>query len=134
MKLWLKFSISAIFLLSAFGKVLDFENTVVYFYEISQLGFETTKSMLALFIFIEMIIAFTLPIKWRGRRIIQGATLLILTFFLGLSLTFVFSGVENCGCFGTNWTSHPWLTVMKNLVLIGMTAALRYDFGAHKYA
>ncbi len=134
MNRWLKFGVSAIMGFSALMKLFDFENTVIYFQRLSGFGSETVGVSLALLIFSEMLIAFTLPIDWRGQRMIQDATLLILTLFLGLSLTLAFTGMGNCGCFGTTWVSHPWLTVVKNLALIAIMVRLRYDFGAHKYA
>ena len=134
MNRWLKFGVSAIMGFSALMKLLDFENTEIYFQRLSGFGSETVGVSLALLIFSEMLIAFTLPIDWRGQRMIQDATLSILTLFLGLSLTMAFTGMGNCGCFGTTWVSHPWLTVVKNLALIAIMVRLRYDFGAHKHA
>ena len=134
MNRWLKFGVSAIMGFSALMKLLDFENTVIYFQRLSGFGSETVGISVALVIFSEMLIAFTLPIDWRGQRMIQDTTALILTLFLGLSLTMAFTSVENCGCFGTTWVSHPWLTVVKNLALIAIMVRLRYDFGAHKHA
>jgi len=134
MNRWSKYGVSAIMGFSALMKLFDFENTVIYFQRLSGFGSETVGVSVALLIFSEMLIAFTLPIDWRGQRMIQDATLLILTLFLGLSLTLAFTGVESCGCFGTYWVSHPWLTVVKNLVLIAIMVILRYDVGAHKYA
>lgn len=134
MNRWLKFGVSAIMGFSALMKLLDFENTVIYFQRLSGFGSETVGISVALLIFSEMLIAFTLPIDWRGQRMIQDATLLILTLFLGLSLTMAVTGVKNCGCFGASWVSHPWLTVVKNLALIAIMVRLRYDFGAHKHA
>ncbi len=134
MNRWLKFGVSAIMGFSALMKLLDFENTVIYFQRLSGFGSETVGISVALLIFSEMLIAFTLPIDWRGQRMIQDTTALMLTLFLGLSLTMAFTGMGNCGCFGTYWVSHPWLTVVKNVVLITVMGISRYDGRAHKYA
>ncbi|MFQ5638463.1 MAG: hypothetical protein ACE5IR_10765 [bacterium] len=84
MKRWFELSVSAIMGFSALMKLLDFENTVIYFQSLSGFDFDTVTGGVALLIFIEMLIAFTLPINWRGQRRVQDATLLILMLFLGL--------------------------------------------------
>ncbi len=134
MNRWPKFTISTVFMLSALAKLIDFDNTVVYFQRLSGFGSQTVEISIALLLFIEMLIAFTLPIDCRFQTMIQDATLLLLAFFLGLSLTLTFTGIKSCGCFGTYWVSHPWLTVVKNVVLITIMIISRYDGGANKYA
>lgn len=134
MNRWPKFTISTVFMLSALAKLIDFDNTVVYFQRLSGFDSQTVEISIALLLFFEMLIAFTLPIDCRFQTMIQDATLLLLAFFLGLSLTLTFTGIKNCGCFGTYWVSHPWLTVVKNVVLITIMIISRYDGGANKYA
>ncbi len=128
----LKLVVSAFFGFSAIMKLIDYKNTVIYFANFTSIESENVRYGLAFLIFIEIIIAFSLPLNWPGQRTVQNFTLVILFLFLVINVSMIFKGVKNCGCFGTFLISHPWISSLKNIVLLILIAILKYDSGKQK--
>lgn len=127
MKNFLKYTISAVFGISAVAKLIDFENTTAYFASFAKLDFKTIRYLLAVIILIELILAYLIPINWRGTRMVHNATMFILILFLGISVTMALMDLENCGCFGTCLTTSPLTSILKNLVLIVIMYVLKFS-------
>jgi len=126
MKQFLKYVVSAVFAVSAVMKLIDFDNTAIYFKELLDVGFKSAESIVFVSIFVELLIAFALPFKWKGEDFVLKMVVMVLALFLGLSGAMAFAGTNNCGCFGTIWVTHPVTTVIKNGVMLIMIIAAGY--------
>lgn len=123
---FLKAAISATFGISAAAKVIDFENTAVYFANFTDAGVRVIRYLLAGAILIELALACLLVFNRRGAKTVYSAILFALIIFLGASVTMALTDTENCGCFGTFLEVSPLISVLKNLLLIVMTCLLKY--------
>lgn len=63
MKSFLKYTVSVTFGISAIAKLMDFENTAIYFANLTQIDFKTVRYPLALVIFLELVLAYLIPIN-----------------------------------------------------------------------
>lgn len=133
MNKFLKGTTSAIFGISAFAKILDYEDTVAYFANLADINVEVVHYLVAAAILIELAFAYLLVSNQRSANTVYIAMLLTLIMFLGTSVSMVFMKAGNCGCFGTFLEVNPLISVLKNLLLIAMTYLLKYDSRGMKH-
>ena len=115
-----KIAVSAVLLSSAILKIYDFEQTLSYLDVLFPIAIEYTKIALMLLILCELIIAFALPLNWRGEKSIYRCALGLLCLFLVASMSMGVAGLDNCACFGTRIVVSPWVTGLKNAVLLAL--------------
>lgn len=134
MKRLFRYIVSGVFAVSASMKLLDFENTTMYFKGLLGIGFKSAQSIIFVAILVEFFVAYSLPLQWQGETVVRKAAMAILVLFLVISTAMAFTGVENCGCFGTVWISHPWISVAKNSVLLIMLTLAGHESRERGYA
>lgn len=115
----------AIFLVSAIGKIISFNDTLIHMAEITRISLPVLYRFLWLIILLELIIPILVLMNGAQSRIIFGAILFLLVSFLIVNVLFSINGVENCGCFGTGIQSSPPTGILKTILLIVILGFLR---------
>ena len=115
----------AIFLVSAIGKIISFDDTLIHMAGITKISLPVLYRFLWLIIILELIIPVLVLMNGAQSRIIFGAILFLLISFLIVNVLFSINGVENCGCFGTGIQSNPKSGILKTIILIVMLVFLQ---------
>ena len=122
---FIKYLIGMVFLLSAFSKLIDFPETVVFFVNLSGMPFKWVSIGLVLMIILELSLAVAIVYSQYRIQLVYSATLVLLVTFSVFSALLIFLDVDTCGCFGTLIKSDPLLTILKNIVLIWLVHFLK---------
>lgn len=125
----IKYFVGLFFLLSAVMKLVDFQNSVLFFSDVFNLTFGWSKFGLFLIILLELVFAAAMMQKKFKIQLVYSAMIVALVLFSGVSLVFFGLGLENCGCFGTIVQTDPILTIGKNILLIGLVLFLKKHEG-----
>jgi hypothetical protein len=120
-----RYILTFVFLISAAFKIADFENTVLHFSDILELSYEQAKTGLAVLIMMELLIAAVIYKKWYISKILFFLINGVFVFFIIINITFITTGVENCGCWGASFASSPWSGLFKNIILAGLFAFIK---------
>ena len=115
----------AIFLLSAFGKIYHYNDTLVYFAGITKISVPVVSRLLWILILLEVVIPVLIWVNGSHSFFIFGSTLFLLITFLIMNILFFVYDVENCGCFGTGIESSPISGIIKTILLIMILSYLR---------
>lgn len=121
----LRFFISIVFFVSAVTKIADFQNTVIFFKDIFALSILVVKPMLMLLVLAEIIISGLVVFNLFNMQNIYTCIIYLLLFFNLIGIYLIAMRVDNCGCFGTEYTVKPISTIIKNIILIGIVFILR---------
>jgi len=106
------------FLSSAFGKIAGFDDTLFYFVRIMKISFALLSSLLVILIIIEFLIPVLVCTNNLQSMVIYILIQILLIAFLITKILFFIQGIDNCGCFGSSFKSHPIIGVIKTVVLI----------------
>jgi hypothetical protein len=117
--------VSIIFFLSATAKLIDYDNTALYFSSITTMSPEFMRIILAIIILIEFVVSLGLSVNLFNIRYFQNLLLSISVIFLLTSLALSWNNKINCGCFGTMILVNPLIAVIKNCFIIVMLLILR---------
>ena len=117
--------VSFVFIFSAMTKIADFRNTIDFFLSILGIDYIITQYIIILFILFELGLAFMIAIRTFHTQFFLNSTIILLIFFILISIGFIYRGIDNCGCFGTLLPVRPIPTIFKNLVLIAMLMFLK---------
>lgn len=115
----LRFLVGLVFLLSGLLKAID---TAAFADLMSEYGATWFGFVAPLIIFIEIFLGIMLVFDFYSKPISWGTAI----FLLVVSSIYLYGvtarGITNCGCFGPiSWlNSKPWLTFMRNGILLGM--------------
>jgi hypothetical protein len=82
---------------------------------------------LAVLILVELGLTGLIGIRIGRERAVYTAAFTVLLAFLVTSIVLLAAGVENCGCFGTQWVSTPATSIGKNLILLTTVAYLHRE-------
>ncbi len=123
----------AIFFISAFSKMYDFDLTLIYFADITKLPIPVLSKLLWMLIFLELIIPLLVWFNGAHSGLIFGSILTLLFIFLMTNVLFLLENVDNCGCFGTRIQSTPTSGIIKIILLILILSYLRNGRG-NKYS
>jgi len=107
-----------VFLLSALLKGIDLNETTLIFSSITGLSPVLVKIPLLGLILLEISISWLIYRKTYTHNYIYRLILLLLGFFLIVSVVLFVSDAGNCGCFGTTITTTPMMSIIKNTLLI----------------
>jgi uncharacterized membrane protein YphA (DoxX/SURF4 family) len=116
--------LSAVFMISALGKLMDmdgFETTLNYY----GLGIDTSAVVARLVVSLEFFLSVAILFPWKRSRFLMALTGLIgvLTIML-IWFAFRYPEAEDCGCHGQIISLNPKLSILKNFVLIGLAVFL----------
>ncbi len=125
----IKYFVGLFFLVSAVLKLVDFQNSILFFSDIFKLTFGWSKFGLFLIILLELVFASAMMQTKFKIQLVYSAMIVILLLFSGISLIFFGLDIENCGCFGTIIQTDPILTIGKNILLIGLILFLKKHEG-----
>lgn len=114
-----------IFLLSAFGKIYHYNDTLVYFAGITKISLPVLSPLLWILILLEVVIPVLIWINGSHSNFIFGSALFLLITFLIMNILFLVYNVESCGCFGTGIVSSPISGIIKTILLIVILSYLR---------
>ena len=110
--------IGLIFIVSAIAKLYDFTNTVQFLISISGMSFEIMKAALVALSSLEIFIGISFFFNvWRD-QVIYLTIIITVVLFILLNTYFFFKGYANCGCFGTQITSSPLTSFLKNIIIM----------------
>jgi MFS superfamily sulfate permease-like transporter len=126
-KFLLKGFLTMIFVISAGSKLYDFSNTSQYFELISGLPLAMITVYLAGLILVELVISVLVLLDGYRSFVIYFAIIAILIFFMIINILFYFSGIENCGCFGTTVATPPIFNLVKSIILLLIIRHIRKD-------
>jgi len=119
--------LGAIFIFSAYAKLFPIEIFEFSFIEIKLANWTTAPFFARFFIALEFFIGLLLLLNFKGgNRHLAKFTiylLLLLTVYL-IAIIFAQGNTSNCGCFGTYIKMTPLESIIKNLVLLSLTALL----------
>jgi len=120
-----KYVFIAIFLGSAIGKMVGFDDTLIYFAGLTKISFPIITFSLWILIIIELIISVLVLMYGLQLKTIYISIQFLLVTFLFTNILFLILGVENCGCFGADIQSHPGFGILKTIFLIIIVYYLR---------
>ena len=123
-----KYLISGVFIFSAFTKLFDYQNTIIFFNELFGSGLLYSKIFLSLLVFVEMTIAYLLLFDYLKNKLAYILIIALMVLFLLANILFAISGKNNCGCFGTAIISSPFASFVKNIIILFSIYHLRNDF------
>jgi hypothetical protein len=113
----LKYIIAIIYMVSAITKLLDFESTVGMVHNVFNMNETAVKIALYLLIIAEGSIAIALSLE-----MFPGTTyylILILSIsFLFVNVLLIVKGADNCGCFGASMKEPPYISLIKNMLIL----------------
>jgi len=115
----------AIFFISAFSKIYDFNLTLIYFVGITQLPVPVLSKLLWMLILLELIVPLLVWFNGAHSGLIFGSIFALLFIFLITNVLFLVHNVDNCGCFGTGIQSTPISGIIKIILLIIILSYLR---------
>ena len=116
-----------IFIFSAYTKLFPIELFEFSFIEIKVANWTTAPYIARLFLSLEFFLGLLLLINYNaGNRKLAKATIALLLFFtVYLILIIIIQGnTGNCGCFGNYIKMTPLESILKNVVMISLTAIL----------
>lgn len=119
--------IGLVFIVSAAAKLIDFLNTISFFISVTGLDFTLVKTGLIVLLLLEIFIGVSFLINTWKREIIFFSTIGLLSFFIVLNLYFFFKGYTNCGCYGTQFTSTPLTSFLKNIIIFSYLLYAKYS-------
>jgi len=134
MKELIKYLIATVFLISALAKLVDFKNTIDFFFNVSQLDYSIVKILIVTIILFELVIVFFLVKELYTLNTIYVSIILLLFFFILLNAIFLYLEIENCGCFGTKIITNPLISLIKNMMMIVLLIFLKKNTKGVKYA
>ncbi|MCL5029531.1 MAG: hypothetical protein M1480_11015 [Bacteroidetes bacterium] len=111
--------IALIFMSSAILKLVDFQSTVVMLQDIISIQNITVNIGLYLLIIIEAFIAAALILNL-FKHSIKNLIFFLSTAFIVFNLVLIFKGIDNCGCFGGSVKQSPYLSLIKNILIMIM--------------
>lgn len=114
----IRYTLGAVFLISALLKLLDYNSTAELFVSILGLDATLTKISLGMLIIVELIIAYLFIAGYINYKFIFLSVVSLVTVFIVVNLFFLFKGYSNCGCFGIIVSSSPLLSIIKNIILL----------------
>ena len=120
-----RYLIIMIFFGSAIGKIMGFDDTLLYFAGLTKISFPVLTILLWTLIILELLTSF---LVWKNGiqvRIIFISVQLFLITFLLTNIAFLVLGVDNCACFGAGIQSHPFVGILKTIVLMMIVYFLR---------
>ncbi len=126
-KAFAKYLLSGIFVFSAFMKLFDYQNTIVFFDELLQIGILYSKIFLSVLVLLEIIIAYLLLFDYLKSKLVYIFIISLMIVFLSTNILFAINGKENCGCFGTAIISSPFVSIIKNIIVIFSIIYLRHN-------
>jgi hypothetical protein len=115
----------AIFFISAFSKIYDFNLTLIYFADITKLSIPVLSKLLWMLIFLELVIPILVLMNGGHSGLIFSSIMSLLIIFLITNVLFLFHNVDNCGCFGTGIQSTPTSGIIKIILLMIILCYLR---------
>jgi uncharacterized membrane protein YphA (DoxX/SURF4 family) len=119
--------IGLFFIVSAVTKLIDFPGTISFFISISGLDFALVKTGLIVLSLLEISVGVSFLINTWDKQIIFFSTICLLSFFIVLNIYFFFKGYTNCGCFGTQFTSTPLASLLKNIIICSYLLYAKYS-------
>lgn len=125
MKNVLKYSLAVVFLFTAFLKLIDFRDTVYFYFNVIGLPIGAIKVLLAVLIMLELIFAWLISFDFILNKAIYYLISFSLLFFTMISIVFMIFGIENCGCFGTIIIDKPVISIIKNVILFTILYILK---------
>jgi len=131
-KTFTKYLISGVFIFSAFTKLLDYQNTIIFFDELFVIGLFYSKILLSVLVFVEIIIAYLLLFDYLKNKLAYVFIIALMVLFLLANILFAISGKNNCGCFGTTIISSPLMSIAKNIIILLSVVYLRHDLSSEK--
>ncbi len=114
----IRYTLGAIFLISALLKLVDYNSTAELFASILGLDDTLAKISLSMLIIAELIIAYLFIEGYINYKFIFLSVVSLITVFIVVNLFFLFEGYSNCGCFGKTVSSSPLLSIIKNIILL----------------
>ncbi len=108
------------FIASAVMKVLSLDTFVIYVYSFKIFSFVLTEIAARLLIAFEMVLGLLLITKEKYKWTWWTATGLMAAFTLFLIYVSIFRNDENCHCFGDIIEVKPWVSIIKNVALLGV--------------
>ena len=121
----LKYLCSLIFLVSAIGKVISFEETHSYFAGILKISPTSLTLLLMVLVIGELFISLIIlrdGLRAKGMFILVQT---ILILFLISNILFAMQDIENCGCFGVLVKNSPSVGILKTVFLLFVVNYLR---------
>jgi hypothetical protein len=120
-----KIIVGLVFLLSAFAKIFDFPNTVQYLAVITSINYSIVEIGLVVLIQFEIIISIFIFIsKYYNNLIFKVVTSALICFIL-VNIIFMGAGISNCACFGTKYSANPFISIIKNLIVLIIIIIIR---------
>ena len=126
-KTFTKYLISGVFIFSAFTKLFDYQNTIIFFDDFFGIGLFFSKIVLSVLVFIEIIISYLILFDYLRSKSIYVFIISLMTVFITTNILFAVSGKSNCGCFGTAIISSPFVSIIKNIIILLLIFFLRHD-------
>ena len=121
----LKYIFISIFLVSGIGKFLSFNETLVYFAGITKISIPQLTVLLWILIMSELFISALVWLNGFRSKIFFYLIFILLVSFFIINGVFLLLGVNNCGCFGAGFQSHPVIGIIKTVVLLVILFVLR---------
>lgn len=115
-----------VFLVSAFAKAWDADLFADLLLQYGWKGFSIAAPVI---VFTEAVLGMLLLLRYRPHQSAWAAVIFLILVSLGYAYGVLFKGIEDCGCFGSlsRYESRPWMTFVRNGVLIAMGAIIIVD-------
>lgn len=118
-----------IFLVSAISKILDFNNTLIYFSGVLKISLPVMYAGLWFLIMIELLVPVVVWMEKFKKPINFVSLQLLLLTFLIINIHFMVKGLDNCSCFGASIKSYPVFSMLKIIILMIILKFLK-DYGS----
>lgn len=110
------------FIVSAVMKLLSLDTFVIYVYSFKILSFALTEIATRLLIAFEMALGAMLILKIKYKWTWWISTGMMIAFTIFLVYVAIFRNDDNCHCFGDIIEVKPWVSILKNLGILGALA------------
>lgn len=120
----LRGALALAFVASALAKAADFHATAAFFASVLPVSATAARALLAVLVLVELGAAAAVALRAGPERLVLGGVLVLLGAFTLQAGWMAAAGIDNCGCFGTRFEVGPGATIVKNVVLMAMAAAL----------
>lgn len=116
-----------VMLISVNGKLYYFRDTAHYFRYLSGFDLPTLSSFLSILVLFELLIMLVIIFQYENYGFIYYPVLVFFLVMLGMNISFLIRGIENCACFGVGIRSSPALSIIKCLMSIVCMMILRLN-------
>ncbi len=111
---------------SAYSKLFPIEHFELYIFSHTYIGFNLASAIAVLIISVELTLGVLLLLNVYTKKVIFINILLLAIFSLYLIYLLIIGNNENCHCLGAEFKLNPLESLLKNIIILGLSILLYY--------